>query len=73
MLGLIDDEVVSIRESCYKGLIRLVGFWEDTQVLLGLDTMTRLVDKLVEEKEEGIQGLNLKLINLLLNNQIGVD
>lgn len=63
LLELINDEVVVIREECYKGLIGLVGFWEDTYMLLQLNTMQQLVDKLIEEKEEKIQILNLTLLN----------
>ncbi len=56
MVELIDDASVSIRKQCYLALVEFVDFLENVEHLLGdeCDVVTRLVDKMIEEKQDEI-------------------
>lgn len=56
MVDLIDDSSVPIRQQCYLALIEFVDFLENCDHLLqdGCDVVTRLVDKMIEEKQDDI-------------------
>lgn len=65
-----DDKVEQIRFNCYKCLINLAAYTFGIDAIIDTDILRILVDKLVNEKEERILLLILKLMNILLEGEM---
>jgi len=69
----IDDEVVDIRKNAYNVMINLTVVPEGCHLLIGMDMLKILVDKLVEEKDEDILCQIHELIKRLLYETDGTE
>jgi len=65
-----DDKVTQIRNNGYTCLINLAQFTFGVQAIIDTDILRVLVEKLVEEKEDDILVLILKLMNILLEGEM---
>jgi HEAT repeat protein len=71
--ALFEDKVVKIRSNAYTALINLAEFTFGIQSIIDTDILRILVDKLVDEKEETILVLILRLIHSLLEGEMATD
>ena len=65
-LLLIEDEIADIRRNAYQSMLNLVEFLEGQDHFLLSEALGNLVDKLVDEKEDDIIIMVLKLIQFAL-------
>lgn len=70
---LFEDKVVKIRNNAYSSLINLAEFTFGIQSIIDTDILRILVDKLVDEKEEEIMILIMKLLSMLLEGEMATD
>ena len=69
--NLFDDTVMQIRANAYNCLINVAGFTYGIDAVIDAEILKILVDKLVLEKEQEILILILKLIQILLEGEMG--
>jgi len=67
---LFDDNVTQIRYNAYNCLINLAEFTYGIKAVIDKDILPTLVNKLVEEDEESILILILRLLNITLEGEL---
>lgn len=70
---MFTDKVVKIRNNAYMALINLAEFTFGIQSIIDTDILRILVDKLVEENEDDILVLIMRLIKILLEGEMATD
>ena len=68
--GLFDDKVTQIRYNAYSCLINLAQFTFGIESIIETEILRVLVDKLVDEKEDIILVLILRLMHMLLEGEM---
>lgn len=71
--GLFDDQVTQIRHNAYTCMINLSEFTYGIENAIESDVLRILVDKLVDEKEDTIMILILKLMTILLEGALATS
>lgn len=71
--NLFDDKICQIRHNAYSCLINLAEFTFGIMSIIDTDVLRILVEKLVQEKEEVILILILRLMNMLLEGEMATD
>lgn len=67
---LFNDDVTQIRCNAYTCLINLAEFTYGVKAVIDKDILPTLVDKLIDEKEESILVLILRLLNITLEGEL---
>lgn len=68
--SLFDDKVTQIRDNAYSCLINIAQFQFGITSIIDTDILRILVEKLVNEKEDRILILILRLLNMLLEGDM---
>lgn len=71
--NLFDDRVCQIRYNAYSCLINLAEFTFGIMAIIDTDILRILVEKLVQEQEEIILVLILRLMGMLLEGEMATD